>query len=123
MTEKVAGRAPLGGREIRALNALLKAPSCLQLLPQGKLLRTELRPLCANWAWIRSQIAASFVDALLRNPNRIKTCRNAECRWAFYDVTKGNIRGWCNDRRCGNRERVRRSRAAARGRSGDAKQH
>jgi predicted RNA-binding Zn ribbon-like protein len=45
-------------------------------------------------------------------PRRLKICPNRGCRWVFYDRTKGKTRVWCNDRTCGNRERVRRARAA-----------
>jgi predicted RNA-binding Zn ribbon-like protein len=67
-----------------------------------------------NWRWIRAQIVLSFAESYIETPQRIKVCKNALCRWAFVDTTKSNIRCWCNDRRCGNRARVRRSRAANR---------
>lgn len=111
MTEKIASGKSLNLPELRTLNVLLKAPGYIQVVAKGEQIRTELRPFHPNWAWIRSQIAASFVDSLRRCPDRIKVCGNSGCRWAFYDSTKGNIRRWCNDRRCGNRDRVRRSRS------------
>ena len=112
-SEKIASGKTLGRRNLHALNTFLHAPSYLQLVTRGKQIRTELRPVRRNWTWIRSQIAASFVDSFLDQPNRIKVCGNPQCRWAFLDTTKSNIRRWCHDRRCGNRDRVRRSRARA----------
>jgi len=47
------------------------------------------------------------------NSARVKICRNADCRWVFYDTTKARSRRWCSDKVCGNRDRVRRARARA----------
>lgn len=110
-TEKTASGEFLSPQDLRLFNAFLNAPSYVQLVTRGKQIRTELRPVRLNWTWIKSQVAASFVDSFQRQPNRIKICKNTGCRWAFFDATKGNIRRWCNDRRCGNRDRVRRARA------------
>lgn len=110
-TEKIASGESLRLRDLRSFNAFLNAPGYLQLVTRGKQVRTELRPVRLNWTWIKSQIAASFVDSFQRQAKRIKICKNPGCRWAFLDATKGNIRRWCNDRSCGNRDRVRRSRA------------
>lgn len=110
-TEKIASGKSLSRRNLHTLNAFLNAPSYLQLVTKGKQIRTEVRPVRRNWKWIKSQIAASFVDSLQGQSDRIKICRNPQCRWAFVDATKSNIRRWCNDRRCGNRDRVRRARA------------
>jgi len=112
-SEKIASGKNLGRRNLNALNVFLNAPSYLQLVTRGKQIRTELRPVRRNWTWIRSQIAASFVDSFLDRSDRIKVCGNPQCRWAFLDTTKSNIRRWCHDRRCGNRDRVRRARARA----------
>ena len=110
-TDKIASGEPLNRQDLHTLNSFLKTPSYAHLVAKGKRLRIELRPVRLNWAWIKSQIAGSFVESLLDHPNRIKVCANSGCRWAFYDATKGNIRRWCNDKRCGNRDRVRRARA------------
>lgn len=111
--EKVAAGRSLTRRDLHALNAFLRAPSYLQIVREGKDMRLERKPVRLNWRWVRSQIAASFVDSLQRGSSRIKTCDNPQCRWAFVDTTRGNIRRWCRDRRCGNRFRVRRARARA----------
>lgn len=110
-TEKIASGESVRRRDLRNFNSFLKAPSYLQLVTRGKQICTQLTPLRLDWTWIKSQVAASFVDSFQGQPNRIKICGNPACRWAFFDTTKGNIRRWCKDSRCGNRDRVRRARA------------
>jgi predicted RNA-binding Zn ribbon-like protein len=112
-TEKVVAGKPPGRGDLRALNAFLKAPAYRQLVTKKGRLQSELRPVTRGWAWIRSQIASSFVDSMLEQPARLKICENPLCQWAFQDRTKSNNRRWCKDRRCGNRDRVRRARARA----------
>lgn len=110
-TEKIASGKSLGRRDLRTFNAFLNAPGYLQLVRRRKQIRTELTPVHLNWKWIKSQVAASFVDSFQGQSNRIKICENPGCQWAFLDTTKANIRRWCKDTRCGNRDRVRRARA------------
>ncbi|MCI0415591.1 CGNR zinc finger domain-containing protein [bacterium] len=109
--EKIASGESLSRQDLWTFNAFLNAPGYLKLVAKGKRIRTELRPLRLDWTWIKSQVAASFVDSFQQQRNRIKICENTGCRWAFFDKTKGNIRRWCKDTRCGNRDRVRRARA------------
>ena len=108
-----AGRAP-SASDLRVLNAALMVPARQKLVQRQNGFRAELVPVRYGWAWIISRIAASLADTLTQfDRERIKICANDGCRWAFYDVTKGKTRRWCNTRTCGNRDRVRRSRAAA----------
>lgn len=74
--------------------------------------RMTLLPPRRTWQWVASEIVASF-GALLEKGElrRLKICPNNGCRWLFFDETKANTRRWCNDRRCGNRDKVRRLRA------------
>jgi predicted RNA-binding Zn ribbon-like protein len=97
-------------RDLSVLNKALNAPTYQRLSLRRGALHTELRPVTADWSWVRSRIAASFVEVLIRYDHRLKMCRNAGCRWMFYDMTKGRTRLWCNDGRCGNRDRARRAR-------------
>ena len=39
------------------------------------------------------------------DPDRLRTCANEECRWAFYDTSRGGRRKWCDMASCGNRRR------------------
>ena len=56
----------------------------------------------------------AFVDLVAR----LKICPNHGCRWVFYDETRGNTRRWCDDRSCGNRDKVRRLRERRRKQEG-----
>jgi predicted RNA-binding Zn ribbon-like protein len=38
---------------------------------------------------------------------RLKTCRNEGCRWAFYDASKNRSGRWCNMDVCGARHKMR----------------
>jgi predicted RNA-binding Zn ribbon-like protein len=45
---------------------------------------------------------------------RVRACEAATCGWWFVDDTKNHIRRWCDMKICGNREKLRRYRAARR---------
>jgi predicted RNA-binding Zn ribbon-like protein len=96
---------------LNALNSFLSVPVRIKLFQHQNGVQSELVPLRGGWPWILSRIAASFAEMLaLNRPDRLKYCPNEGCKWIFYDRTKANTRRWCNDRTCGNRDRVRRSR-------------
>ena len=38
---------------------------------------------------------------------RLKTCRNPSCRWAFYDTTRNRSAVWCDMATCGARAKSR----------------
>ncbi len=38
---------------------------------------------------------------------RLKACRSADCRWAFFDESKNHSRTWCSMAQCGNRAKAR----------------
>jgi predicted RNA-binding Zn ribbon-like protein len=114
VAENLADGRSLGAGDLRTLNSLLMVPARHKLVRHKNGFREELFPVRSGWPWILSRIAASLADTLTRHEcERVKICANDGCRWAYYDVTKGRTRRWCNDRTCGNRDRVRRSRAAA----------
>jgi len=119
VAETFAAGHTLSPRDLRTLNAALRVPARQKLVQHQNGFRAELDPVRGGWPWILSRIAASLAETLTyHDPERVKICANNGCRWAYYDVTKGNMRRWCNDRTCGNRDRVRRARtrAAARNR-------
>src|SRR6266436_3661553 len=114
VAEHFAVGRSLSARDLRTLNAALRVPARQKLVQHQNGFRAELDPVRGGWPWILSRIAASLADTLTHyDRERVKICANDGCRWAYYDVTKGNMRRWCNDRTCGNRDRVRRARAAA----------
>lgn len=111
-----AGRTP-GAKEIAQLNAAMSVPGREQLILHQNGCRTEFQPVRSgsDWVWILSRIAASAANAIVAGAaGRVRICANDDCRWAFRDPTKAGTKRWCSDRTCGNRDRVRRARAAAR---------
>ncbi len=111
MAAKLIDGKSLHARDLSALNSYLNVPVRVQVFQRQNGVRSELVPLHAGWPWILSRIAASFAEMLaLQRPDRLKYCLNEGCKWIFYDKTKGNTRRWCNDKTCGNRDRVRRAR-------------
>jgi predicted RNA-binding Zn ribbon-like protein len=113
MAESIGTHQTLTAAEAAALNATLSAPGRQRLVQQQNGYRTELIPIHTNWNWILSRIAASAAETLTTGEaERIKICANNDCRWLFHDPTKARTKRWCSDKTCGNRDRVRRSRAA-----------
>jgi predicted RNA-binding Zn ribbon-like protein len=111
MAKKLINSDTLDERDLTALNSYLSVPVRVKLFQNQNGVHSELVPLHRGWPWILSRIAASFAEMLaLNRPDRLKYCPNDGCKWIFYDRTKANTRRWCNDRTCGNRDRVRRSR-------------
>ena len=114
LASKLNSGASLDSRDLAALNLYLKVPAREKLFQRQDGVRSDLVPLHAGWPWLLSRIAASFAEMLaLGRPDRLKYCPNEGCKWVFYDQTKANTRRWCNDRTCGNRDRVRRARTRA----------
>jgi len=111
MAAKLIAADALDERDLSALNSYLNVPVRVKLFQHQNGVQSEIVPLRPGWPWILSRIADSFAEMLaLNRPDRLKYCPNEGCKWLFYDRTKANTRRWCNDRTCGNRDRVRRSR-------------
>jgi predicted RNA-binding Zn ribbon-like protein len=118
MAEKLDAGKSLNARDLAALNSYLNVAVRVQVFQRPNGVRSELVAVRAGWPWILSRFAASFADMLaLGRPDRLKYCPNEGCKWIFYDRTKGNTRRWCNDRTCGNRDRVRRARVRSKKKS------
>lgn len=101
----------LPAHDLRAINAALSVPvrRIFSRDPHGWHLAT--RPLRSDAGWIGASALGSFAEAFTEDdPQRVKICPNGGCRWVFFDETTRNIRKWCRDAACGNRDRVRRSR-------------
>jgi predicted RNA-binding Zn ribbon-like protein len=110
----LAARRTISASKLERLNAALMVPGRQKLVQRQNGFRAELVPVRGGWPWIMSRIAASLADTLSSyDRKRVKLCADQGCRWAYYDLTKGKTRRWCSDRTCGNRDRVRRARAAA----------
>jgi predicted RNA-binding Zn ribbon-like protein len=104
----------ISAAELRILNQALSVTGRRQLCQRQNGLQLEFVPDASGWDLVLAETARSFVGMLSAGQReRIKICRNDDCRWVFYDSTKGKTRCWCSDKSCGNRERVRRARARA----------
>jgi predicted RNA-binding Zn ribbon-like protein len=110
--DKLSSAAPMSGAELRSLNAAMSVFIRPQLFQHQNGFVLEEIPRYKDWRWIAAQIATSFAKTLASDPiERVKICPDPLCRWVFYDQSKGKTRIWCNERTCGNRNRVRRSRS------------
>jgi predicted RNA-binding Zn ribbon-like protein len=112
LVEKNSAQGTLDSLDIAKLNASIKLPVFPKLVESQSGLALTLQPVQNGWRAEVASVARNFVDSLLREPRgHLKICANKDCRWIFVDRTKGNVRRWCSDATCGNRDRVRRSRA------------
>ncbi len=114
--DALSASKPIPPSTLRILNQALNVIGKRQLFQRQNGLQLEFVPAKSGWELILAEIARSFAETLSRGEiSRIKICRNSDCHWVFYDRTKAKTRCWCSDKSCGNRERVRRSRARATG--------
>lgn len=111
LVEKTSAGGTLRAKDVEALNAWLKVPVFRQLVENQNGLHLECAAAQVGWPAALARIAAALAESLAyEHHNRLKVCANPGCLWVFVDRTKGNVRRWCNDATCGNRDRVRRSR-------------
>ena len=116
LTARVAAGRPFSDGQLEALNAVIGSiPIRAQLVTgtHGRYL-VEMRPQTEDPTELAVRdLAGGWVSLLRRShPPRLKVCANDACRRAFYDASRNRSRRWCDGARCGNRERVRRHRAA-----------
>ena len=52
---------------------------------------------------IAREVSQGYVD-------RLRTCANETCRWAFFDTSRTGRRRWCDMSTCGNRAKAARHR-------------
>jgi predicted RNA-binding Zn ribbon-like protein len=101
----------LSPENVAKLNSWLKVPVYPALVESPSGFTLSLQPAQGGWQSEVARIARGFADSLLHEAKgHLKICANEDCRWIFVDRTKGNVRRWCNDATCGNRDRVRRAR-------------
>jgi predicted RNA-binding Zn ribbon-like protein len=113
VVEKTSNGATISAGDLASLNSWLKVPIFRRLVERQNGLQLEWEPVQIGWPATIAEIAISLADSLAeQSHDRLKLCANPGCLWVFVDRTKGNVRRWCNDATCGNRDRVRRSRAA-----------
>jgi len=105
---------PIPPADLRVISDVLNLKGKQQLFQRQNRLQMRFVPAASGWSWILAEIARSFVETVADGESaRIKFCQNSDCRWVFYDQTKGKTRCWCSSKSCGNRERVRRARLRA----------
>jgi predicted RNA-binding Zn ribbon-like protein len=57
---------------------------------------------------VLGRLLATIHDALRDGTfQRLRSCRNARCSWAFYDRSRNLSATWCSMSICGNRTKVR----------------
>ncbi len=102
-------------RDLRVLNRALNVSGTRQLRKSQNGFELKFVSAAVGWHKILEETAQSFAELLARGgADRIKICRDPECGWVFYDQTKGKTRCWCDDKVCGNRDRVRKARSKLR---------
>jgi len=52
-------------------------------------------------------LAVIYASMTLGTWQRLKVCRNDECRWAYYDHSRNRSGAWCTMAICGNRMKGR----------------
>jgi predicted RNA-binding Zn ribbon-like protein len=98
--------------DLQALNEVLSVAVKPRLSQRQNGFVLEELPKKNDWRWMAARIARSCAETLVNSPlDRLKICPDPKCRWLFYDQTKAKSRIWCNEKTCGNRNRVRRARA------------
>lgn len=98
----------------RAVDAALR-PLPVGLASDGRGLRVV--PAAGGVDGALAAIAATAVTASIDGTlERLKACRDEECRWVFYDGSRNRSSSWCSMRVCGGRVKARaaRRRRAAR---------
>lgn len=100
---------PVDPRSVVVLDSAAAAvPLAVRFEGEG---RPALRPagqgLAAALGVLLADIATAAADG---SWGRLKTCRNATCRWAYWDGSKNRSGAWCSMAVCGNRMKGRRFR-------------
>jgi predicted RNA-binding Zn ribbon-like protein len=112
LVEKSAAHSSLNAADLAKLNDWLKVPVFPRIVESQSGFTLALEGAETGWHAQVAGIARSFMESLIQErKGHLKICANEDCRWVFVDRTKGNVRRWCKDATCGNRDRVRRARA------------
>jgi predicted RNA-binding Zn ribbon-like protein len=108
---------PARQRDLDALSAAIQAAHAARKLvasPSPRLASRRWSPLLARE--IPLHACSLAIECLLvgKERKRIRKCEAADCDVYYLDTSKGQRRQWCSMRGCGNREKQRRWRSAAR---------
>jgi len=78
----------------------------------------RMEPVGDELQQARATVAGSLAHYLAdHDEHRLGVCANDTCGWLFIDESPAGRRRWCDMRTCGNRAKVARHRARARGTS------
>jgi predicted RNA-binding Zn ribbon-like protein len=77
------------------------------------------------WRWVAvdpdavtHRVALLAADLLTSTAlGRVHVCPGENCAWLFLDTSRAGRRLWCSEETCGRRDRIRRWRAAQRGKA------
>jgi predicted RNA-binding Zn ribbon-like protein len=117
-----AGDSAPGGRRRRrdpgspALANLAELARRLPLVLDLDGSQPRLMPLSRGTAdTVLASLLGAVAEAVASGAwDRLKICRNPDCRWAYYDLSRNRSRAWCSMAVCGNRAKARAFRARGR---------
>lgn len=96
---------PVDGATREGLDAVLQGVSLtVRFAGDGPGLQATGRGIDAVFGQLVAIIQTAAIDGTW---NRLKTCRNSACRWAFYDASKNRSGTWCAMAICGARDKAR----------------
>ena len=70
-----------------------------------------IRAIGGGWDGFIGDLLLPLIE-LVERRDRLRICGNPHCRLVFLDISRNHSRRWCDTTGCGNRDRVRRYRAA-----------
>ena len=110
------GKQPTSG-QVSAINRVMREGMhyhALRPADGGRHLRME--PVGDDLDQARATVAGSLAHYLSEHDeHRLRICDDDTCGWLFIDHSPAGRRRWCDMRTCGNRAKVARHRARARG--------
>lgn len=101
---------PLAPEDVEVLNTAASAPPLSPVLREGGVGWAG----AASGTQLLSTVARDAIE-LFGGPyaDRVRECEAGDCRLLFVDTSRPGKRRWCSMGRCGNRHKVRASRARA----------
>lgn len=111
LTDANAGAAPTPAASAVLRDAAGRAP--LRLAFDDPPAPARLVPTVGGVDGAVARLLAIVHDAMHDGTwARLKACRDAACRFAYFDHSKNRSAAWCDMAVCGNRNKARRRRAA-----------
>jgi predicted RNA-binding Zn ribbon-like protein len=112
VVEAVVAVRPVDAQALETVNAILRARSALELVPDEGGVALAHRhvgdPLDDALAAVAEPLVAVIAAGGI---DRLRICANDGCRWVFQDSSRTGRRRWCSMASCGNRAKAARHRA------------